>query len=623
MLALLALAVLARRLEFTLGRLTGVSLDTSLHFVAVALLGAGGAALTAGAAAILGLLFHPRMRRYPMPQRLIQLVWNGGMFALMQLGGGAVYDLAGGRQVVYPLWAWQAWALALAWIVVYHLVNALLGYPAYLLTHQVTLRDVLAQDPNVFLAELATLPAGVLLLAMYRAEGLAGLVLMGAGLAVITALVRRLVNTSQRLDAQLKATTTLNQVGQALSASLDLDKVIELLHHHTMQVMNSRTLFIALYEADKQLVHYPLVVEDGERYPPTIMPFQPGQGLTPLIIATRQPQRLNSPEDIARMSARHLATGTGVRMHSYLGVPMIARDQVIGVISVQSPLRDAFSEDDLHTLTTLAQQAAIAIDNSRLVRDLAARERMKQELEIARRTQLSLLPQSVPSVPGLDIAGVSIPAVEVGGDFYAYHHVGDRLGIAIGDVSGKGMPAALLMALSAGVLEVEAPRAASASEVLAGADRALRPHTWRNRLNVACCYVMADPPSAVFDIASAGMPAPLLRRRDGQVEWLDTHGLPLGVPGAPANAAAITQRLAPGDVLILTSDGILEAQDAHGEMFSFERLAAAAAGAPAGRGAQAILDYTLEQMRAFIQPRAPHDDVTMVVVRVGDASPAR
>ncbi len=617
LLILLILATIARRLEFNMGRLAGVSFDTAVHFAAVVIVGPGGAALVAGLAAILGLLSTPKIRRNPTVwMRLLVLLRNGGMFALMQLGSGAVYALltAGSAPLKYSLWSWPLWGLAIVWLGVYHLINVLAGYPMYLLTRQITLRDLLAQDPSIFLTELTTLPAGALLVVIYQAEGLGGLFLVGTGLMLISALVRRLATTSQRLGAQLKAAATLTQVGQALSASLDMDKVISLIAQHVSQVLRTRTLTVALYDQEQQLLHYPIIIENGQSYPAQSLPFKPEDNVTSFIIAKRQPLRLNTPEEINRLPVQSIVTGTGQQMQSYLGVPMIARDHVLGVISVQSPMSHAFTDDDLQTLTTLAQQAAISIDNARLVRDLAARERMKQELEIARRTQLSLLPSSVPMVPGLDIAGISIPAHEVGGDFYSYYTLEGKVGIAIGDVSGKGMPAALLMALSAGILEAEAPRAVTPGQVLANTDRALRPHAARSRLNVGCCYIAVSYPAITLQIASAGMPAPLIRYKEGQVKWLDTRGLPLGVPDAPMGYIEVTQSLSPGDALILTSDGMLEAKNAYGEMFGFERLEAAAASIST-QSAQAMIDSLLAQMYTFIKPQEPHDDVTLVVVR--------
>lgn len=619
MLALLLLAIGARRLAFNLGKLAGVSFDTPVHFATIALTSPIAGALVAGVSAILGLLFHPKIKAYPMRHRLLTLSRNGGMFILMQLGSGMIYRAAlGGTHSIYGASSWQLWALALLWIVAYHLINALIGYPMYLLSRQVTLVSVLKQDPKVFLAELATLPAGVLLVAIYRAEGLGGLIVLGGGLIAVSAMVQRLANTSQRLSAQLKASHSLTQVGQALSALLDAEQVIDLIYQHAMQIMNTRNLSIAIYDPIQQLVHYPLVVEDGKRYPTKSTPFESEAGLTEHIINSRRPLCLNTSEEISRLPARTIATGTGVHMQSYLGVPMVARDNVIGVVSVQSRLRDAFTEDDLHTLATLAQQAAISIDNSRLVRDLAVRERMKQELEIARRTQLSLLPQSAPSMPGLDIAGVSMPAIEVGGDFYSYHTTPHYLSIAIGDVSGKGMPAALLMALSAGFIEAEAPRVASPAVMLANADRALRPHAIRSHLNVACCYVLAShncPNNPTFRIASAGMPSPIVRHTNGQVAWLDTCGLPLGIPDVQPEYAEIVQPLLPGEVMVLASDGIIEAHTPHGEMFGFDRFEATVAAAPVEQGAQAIIDFMISQMQSFIRPGTPQDDVTLVVIR--------
>jgi len=338
-------------------------------------------------------------------------------------------------------------------------------------------------------------------------------------------------------------------------------------------------------------------------------------GLTAHVIITRKPVLLSNAAEFGALPIRRNPASGTAPIESALAVPMIARQRVLGVLSVQSTARQAFSQDDLATLSTLAQQAAIAMDNAALVRNLAAQERLRQEFEIARRTQRDLLPAQSPRLPGWDIAGTSSPASIVGGDFFGYYgpfDSGARLGIAVGDVSGHGMPAALLMTLTVGLLGAQSRSGASPAELLAHLGTALRPHCERSRLNVAVCYNWLWDDGTVC-IANAGSIAPLVRRADGNLEWVDVHGLPLGIELVGPPRVERRVRLEPGDALVMMTDGLIEAKNATGEMFGFARLEQALADVHRASAA-AMQEHLLKALQAFIAPVEPEDDVTVVVV---------
>jgi sigma-B regulation protein RsbU (phosphoserine phosphatase) len=245
---------------------------------------------------------------------------------------------------------------------------------------------------------------------------------------------------------------------------------------------------------------------------------------------------------------------------------------------------------------------------------------IERELEFARQIQMSLLPLEAPDVPGLDMSGFSQPARHAGGDFFNYFVFGpDHVGIAAGDVSGKGIHAALMMALSVGMLTNQVRRDITPGALLAELNAHIRPHTLRNKLNTALCYVAAriEASGWVIRVANAGFVAPLARRSDGQVEWLDTGGLPLGTQ-ADATYAELEYALAPGAVLVLSSDGISEAKDSSGALYGFHRLEHCLARAPRG-SAREIQDWILADVRAFVGDAEPHDDLTLVVVAVKDS----
>jgi serine phosphatase RsbU (regulator of sigma subunit)/CheY-like chemotaxis protein len=260
-------------------------------------------------------------------------------------------------------------------------------------------------------------------------------------------------------------------------------------------------------------------------------------------------------------------------------------------------------------------------------------ERLQSELLLARRIQQTLLPAAHPHWPGLDLAGSSTPAREVGGDFYAYHrfeasecrqpgdeHLLPKYAVAVGDVSGKGMPAALLMAASLTLFQAMIDPQDEPARLLARLDQALLPYTQTTRMNCALCYVeiipTADGQPSRLCVANAGCVAPLLKPANGTVCWVEAGGMPLGVNFSKNfGYQEVALNLSPGDLLLLSSDGVIEAVNTDGEMFGFERLEQAVKNGPA-TSAEAMLNHLKGEVAAFMGRTEPRDDITMVVVQV-------
>lgn len=247
------------------------------------------------------------------------------------------------------------------------------------------------------------------------------------------------------------------------------------------------------------------------------------------------------------------------------------------------------------------------------------------ELEIARQTQINLLPSTPPLMPNLDIAGLSLPAEEVGGDFYGYYLFGvepsDKLqrqvALALGDISGKGLQSALLtsgtvVALTTAVVDHPSP-----TQLLSRVHTALHPFTTRSRMNVSLCYSILSQGerSWTLRVANAGAISPLIRRADGSIIWIEATGLPLGTTYA-AEYAEVVADLAPGDLLLLLSDGVVEAMNPSGELFGFERLEQALIYAPIEHGAQAVVGHLLTVVQTHVANARQHDDMTLVTVLV-------
>jgi len=259
-------------------------------------------------------------------------------------------------------------------------------------------------------------------------------------------------------------------------------------------------------------------------------------------------------------------------------------------------------------------EAEVERRTAELAQSLEVQERVRSELAAARTIQLSLLPHSTPVLPNIKVAGSSIPAKEVGGDFFAYHTYADgRLGVAVGDVSGKGIPAALLMALALNTFETLVDTYHDQGDLLEACNVSLAPRMMQSRQNAAFLSVVLDGRNYEAQVANAGLIAPLLWR-GGQVQYVESFGLPLGA----MHGASYTEQvvaLQPGDSLLLVSDGIVEAMNGGDELWGFERLEAAFRAVGGGEPV-AIVDALVGAVRSFVGDVAQHDDMTVVALQI-------
>ena len=246
-------------------------------------------------------------------------------------------------------------------------------------------------------------------------------------------------------------------------------------------------------------------------------------------------------------------------------------------------------------------------------------DRLQRELIVARRIQQSLLSTVQPRGANLDLVSYCSPAREVGGDFYAYHtfrpgQEDGRLVVAVGDISGKGMPAALLMAVSLTALQSIISYEAGPADILARLDRMVQPYTTTTRQYCAvCCAALQGD---TLWVANAGCVAPLICRADGKIEWADVSGLPLGTglqEQQPYQEKLF--KVGAGDLFIFTSDGLIEATDPAGRLFSFERLEQAVACGPK-TSAGAMLAHLREEIATFTRNAESHDDLTIVILQI-------
>ena len=303
-----------------------------------------------------------------------------------------------------------------------------------------------------------------------------------------------------------------------------------------------------------------------------------------------------------------------------IAVPLVSQGELIGLLNLGARRSEQeYSADDRHLLQTLATQAAPALRVAQLARQQQAeareRERMEQELRVARIIQQTLLPKELPDLPGWKVAAHWQPARAVSGDFYDFVTFPDgKLVLFAGDVTDKGVPAALVMATTRSVLRSATERHSSPGRILAQANDLICPDIPQNMF-ITCLCIVLDPGTGILRMANAGHNLPYQCTADGVLE-LRATGMPLGLlPGM--NYEEVQLELQPGESLLIYSDGLVEAHNAQNEMFGFPRLRSCLPCAPESgwRGDKTLIEYLLEQLSSFTGPDwEQEDDVTFVTL---------
>ena len=303
---------------------------------------------------------------------------------------------------------------------------------------------------------------------------------------------------------------------------------------------------------------------------------------------------------------------------SALVAPLRYAGKDMGVLAVARRHQDGFfSENDYAVFKSAAEQSSFAIGNARIHREASEKRAMESELRTAREVQQVLLPQSDPVVPGFRISGTNLPARIISGDYYDYIDLGDgKCGIVIADVSGKGVPAGLLMAMCRSALRSVAIGETSPAKALALVNRQLFPDI-REDMFISMAYGILDGMTGTMTLARAGHdPALCFRRADEKVESLRSPGLAVGVDSGQVFERITKDQevvLQPGDCILFYTDGVREAIDSQEEEFGMERMAEVFRHA-APLGAETVLKRMQEELKAFTGECAQMDDITLVAI---------
>jgi phosphoserine phosphatase RsbU/P len=317
-----------------------------------------------------------------------------------------------------------------------------------------------------------------------------------------------------------------------------------------------------------------------------------------------------------RFQSQHSVVLSQIR--SVMAVPLASGEEIFGMVYVDNPFNNRFQEEDLKVLTTIASVASIKIENDRLLDERLEKRRMEEELKVASEIQMRLQPFSPPKLDGWDMTGVSFPCREIGGDYYDFIHRkrDSHLIVAVGDVSGKGTGAALLMSSLHAAVRAQSQTRASISEIMGEINQYIFENSPSNKF-LTLFYGELDPDTGTLTYSNGGHNAPIFVRRSGKVERLDKGGLPIGMmqAGVYQEASVDFER---GDVLVIYSDGITESINERDEEFEEERLIEVVKN-NLGRSASGIRDRIDEALSRFVGNTAPVDDMTLMIIKRTDA----
>ena len=406
---------------------------------------------------------------------------------------------------------------------------------------------------------------------------------------------------------------TLAEVGRDFAGILNLDELLTRLASLTRRLIDYRTFGIVLLNEFTQELEIKIAVRYGEKV--TLPRVKVGSGLVGY--AALHKEVVLVPD--VSLDPRYIMVVPDVR--SELVIPLLVTDRCIGVFDLESPELDAFKKRDVEILTLLASQAAVAIENARLYQAIRANEvRLEKELRFAQRVQMALLPTDLPKrIKGVDVAAQFTPARELGGDLYDFlAPEPNSLVVAVGDVSGKGVPAALYSAFAGELVRSRTfrrrfmPERASPATVMASMNTILHERQLEEYY-CTLCYAVFDFKRRTVIMANSGLPYPV-RASGDSVSQVELPGVPLGsFAGSSYDEASFD--LAPGDVYVFFTDGVSEARDPAGREFGTTRLLDVVA-ANRRRSSQALVQAIFAAIRDFVADAPTHDDMTAVAVTI-------
>jgi sigma-B regulation protein RsbU (phosphoserine phosphatase) len=410
-----------------------------------------------------------------------------------------------------------------------------------------------------------------------------------------------------RVSRQAQTLTVLNEIATELTSILDLDPLLERVGQLLRRLIDYQMFTVMLLDEKRET----LITRYAWRFGHAHAPLRSLPITTGLVGAAVREWRLVNVPDVLT-DPRYVALNSETR--SELIVPLFHKGRIIGVLDLEHTRAGFFNEEHERVLTTLAAQVAIAIENARLYQEVRSAEaQLERDISMAREVQLRLLPPMAPELVNAEMAVRFLPARSIGGDLYDFVEYGDgRMAIVLGDVSGKAAPAALFAALVSGIMRSAAQQRPAPAEMLALLNETIRERKLESQY-VTMLFALWDNQSRSLQVANSGAVQPVFCHACASSP-VRVEGLPLGLfPNASYEEMAVTTE--PGDVVAFISDGILDAENAAGEMYGQERLSELLC-SRREHSAQEIADAILADVSRFQGEQERFDDETVIVLKV-------
>ena len=407
----------------------------------------------------------------------------------------------------------------------------------------------------------------------------------------------------------------LYHLSQTFNSSLDLDEVLNRVMDEVIVVTHAERGFVMLHDAQGELIFRAARGMDQNTIREPV--FQVSLSIVHSVARDGQPVLTSDAQLDPRFSMRQSVKILGLR--SILCVPLRVKERSLGVLYVDNRIQAGlFTEGDLELLTAIASSAAIAIENARLYQLAVEQGRLERELQMARQVQASLLPAETPKMAGWEFVSRWLPARQVAGDYYDFiPGEGGLLGLVVADVSDKGMPAAVFMALTRSIVRASMDRTASPAEGIGRANRLLCADSTSNMF-VTLFYAQLQPDSNQIAYVNAGHNPPLFyqhrpRSEAGSLIRLGRTGMALGVDSEQIYKQ-FSLKFSPGDLLVMYTDGVTDALDEQGNEFGIERLERLILAKRNASAAVIVADLQMA-LEEFVGAAALFDDITLLAVK--------
>ncbi len=410
-----------------------------------------------------------------------------------------------------------------------------------------------------------------------------------------------------RTTRQARTLVLLNEIARELTSILNLDELFKRIAELLSRLIDYQMFSILLLDSTGQKLQHRFSLRFQENIH-LKHDIAVGEGVVGY--AAQNKEAVLVPD--VNKDPRYISLNPETR--SELAVPLMYKGKAIGVLDLEHTRRAFFTEDHKRTVTTLAAQVAIAIENAQLYEQIAQQEqRLERDLAMARELQFRLLPPTLPKISNLEVAAKFVPARAIGGDLYDFMGYSlSRTAIVVGDVSGKGAPAAIYAALVSGILRSHAPIEPAPAEMLSAVNFSLGERRIDGQF-VSLIYAVWDDENRTLRVANSGLPRPVYCH-DGKAQVIEATGLPLGLFD-DAEYDELSFAAKSGDMFVFFSDGILDAQNRARELFGRARLEQIVTG-NCGMSADQVVNSIFQAVSDHAGSEDAFDDQTVVVMRV-------